>query len=427
MLLLNVVLARLAKPQDVAAFLVVLTLSTIISGAFSIGLERVGVVVLKNQRADTLVATGVQILRIGLRTSLLAGLVGAAVATLGGLVSPSRPVTVVLVMLFLFLENLRIVYGDLPRTWGRADLVLLSGPALPRLLLLCVVSVSGYFHRDFSLDFLLVILCAGTVVSVAAGVSATFVLARGKRTWSTVGGSSGIGSVGESGLDSVPSLRFLLKEGMPLAVANVALAALNQADTLIVAVFFDPSTVAAYAVVSRLANLFGNVRTMINASMVPFLSKRPGSIAEGDSQLRLARLATSCLFYSCVPLVVAAAFGFEPLITWLYGQSYSLAAEAGLLLLVGQIVSIGSGFSGTLLLRDGDQKIIMFTQVGTAAVTCALMVLVARFGSITMIGLVSAGGTASCAVVMSLVYARRRDVHVWALGPGRTLRGLMSI
>jgi len=409
-LLLNVVLARLLPNDDFAGFTVVLTLCTIVPAFFSLGMERLGVVIIANSGTGTRRVID-SILKTAFIASAAAGLVAFATTSFNLLVSNSVA-TLPLVAAVVAAENWRIMVGDLPRAWDRPDVAAVTGPALPRILTVLTIVVLAQFGHGMALDGVLAVLATCTLGSALMGT-------RFARRLGVAGSSAGR-SADESEVSLAGqgwTVARIVRAGSPMSVANSALAVLNQADIVVMAIFFEPATVAAYAVASRTANLVGNVKTMFNVALLPTLSKRSADPVESERQVRLTRRATSLLFLAVTPpTIVLLAFG-PAVLHLLYGE-YSAGAPYMAFLAGGQIVSVASGYAGSFLLRDGRQRVIMWCQVGAAAVGVSAMLISGIAGSPLGVAASSGGATALCALLMAVVLKRVWGISSFVLGPG---------
>lgn len=411
LLLTNVLLARLLPDAEFADVLITLTLTALVPAAFTLGLERLGVVLLSNASGPSRRSLVGSMTRVSLLASAAAGVVAAALA-LAGVVSSGDWRVVAGVAAVVFAENARLVLADLPRAWNRADIAALAGPAMPRVLLLVLVVGLRYGAGvRMTAPLVLVLLALLTVATAALAAVAVRRLAAsdprgpgptGDATEGDGGGSVGWGRV--------------VRTGVPLSVGNVALVALNQLDVLVAAMYFRPSVVASYAVASRTANLIGNVRTMMNVALLPRLSQRPAGRSDQAEQVRLARGAMTGLFVVVlVPALVAVVWS-EPVLAFLYGPGNTDAAVAMVWLVLGQLVNVGAGVAGTFLLRDGRQRLIMIVQVLCAVVLAPLLVVSAARGSVMWLALFSGLGTAACGVVMAGVVRRGSGDRTWIYG-----------
>lgn len=399
--LINVVVARLLHASEVADFLVILALSSLVPAMFSFGLERLGVVLLANSSVGHAAAVAKAMRRV---TGLASIAAAAAAIALSVFVVSSDSLTIRLLAAFVVAaENARIMVADLPRAWARADLALVSGPAGPRLALLILLAAQLLSTTSIRLDTILLVQGVLSLSAALVGVVTVHRLSR----HNAPAESPADGVEGPVGVVAV------LREGWPLSVANSGLALLNQVDTLVVAFFFDPITVASYAVVSRMSNLIGNIKTMCNVALLPSLARRPRSRVDSDQQTRQARVAMSALFVILLlPTVVFVLFA-PTMVGWLFGDTYAAASGVAWLLCLGQLTSVFFGLAGSFLLRDGQQRAIMWIQILTAAASTGLMIIGGAVGSLAFVAAASGLGTGGCALIMTFYLWNKSQIPSW--------------
>ena len=409
----SIVFARLLHASALADYLVVLNLLTLVPALFSLGMERLGIVLISNAKGEYVWLTIRSIGIIAAVSSAVGGLAAALLVGSGSLLSLVSPTVAILVGAVVACENARIMLADAPRSWGRADVATLAGPGLPRIVvLIAVVGLHFVASIDVSLSHLLVLLLASTSCSLLISVAALRALASPLRTNVTK----------EVGLRDLLSI---VRSGIPLSVANAALAVLGVFDTMVVAVYFDPAVVASYAMISRTSNLLGNAKTMLNVAVMPTLSRRPKDGIEASRQSRVARTTMTVLFLAALPSCLILGILAESIFGWLFGVGYVGAASAAIWLMLGQVVSIGMGLAGTILLRDGRQLAIMAIQVSAALVTGIGLVASAMQHNIALVGFISGTGTAICALLMSVVLWWTTRQPSWILSPREFVESLV--
>lgn len=416
LVLLNILLARLVAPAEFADFLVVLTLTTFIPAVFSLGLERLGVVILSNAAGSERRSWLRAILLVAVASSGLAALVALGLSQTG-LLHAQTWGSAGLVAVLAFAENCRLILADLPRSWNRADVAALLSPGLPRLALVVVVLVLAASDVTVGLTQALAALA---LLTLAVDLAAAVVLMRLARVGDEPAASGQRGGIGRVGVGRV------VRMGAPLSGGNLALVCLNQLDVLVVAHFFSPSVVASYALVSRLSNLIGNVVTMVNVALLPVLSRQPDSAADAARQERTARVAMTGLF--AVVLVPSAVALLAPaaILGILFGSDLTDAAVAMPILVAGQLVNVATGLSGSFLLRDGRRRVIVATQAGCAAVLIPCVWAAGAAHSLPLVALASAAGTAGCSVVLTAILFATTRTRTWLVGPA-TLRASSTI
>jgi O-antigen/teichoic acid export membrane protein len=162
-----------------------------------------------------------------------------------------------------------------------------------------------------------------------------------------------------------------------LACANVLFA---QADTLILGAVKGPVAVGLYSVAHKGADIITFILMAQNAA---FASTAATLYASGDIP-RLQRLVTRMARWTllCSAPIALALIVFGDLFLRFYGPQFGPARTALAILSFGQLVNVGMGSVGILLIMTGHERQAARAVAAAAAANIALTIaLVPRWGA----------------------------------------------
>ncbi|WP_089155522.1 flippase [Micromonospora sp. NBS 11-29] len=213
-------------------------------------------------------------------------------------------------------------------------------------------------------------------------------------------------------------VRMLVRESLPVAPALVLSVLYRKLDGLSLAALRPSREVGLYGSVAQPVEYwFLTTALFINVAF-PLLSRAYGR-ADHVRFRELYRRGAEILVIVTLVVPVALPFVAQPLIRVVYGDRYTGAAPALLLLSVAMVLSVVAVWQAMVLLVSGHQRVTLRYNLAAVLVTVVLCVaLVGRFG------LAGAGaaavGTAAFVVAASTVAVRRHsDVR---LDAGRLTR-----
>jgi O-antigen/teichoic acid export membrane protein len=223
-------------------------------------------------------------------------------------------------------------------------------------------------------------------------------------------------------LRPIPVGRKLLAFSLPASFAGVFSMYVVRVDRLIVGYFRPAAEVGIYQAASRSSVLFGIIMSAFSAIFSPMIStlyhkKEMGRLDE------LFKISTKWGLYSILPLFLVICFVPREIMTVVFGSKYENGYLPLVILAVGQLINVGTGAVGLLLIMTGHQNhwflisaVMLFTNI-------ALNWLL-----IPRLGLVGAALGTVCAVggLFSLgLFQVKRSLGLWPYD-GRYLKGLLA-
>ena len=204
-------------------------------------------------------------------------------------------------------------------------------------------------------------------------------------------------------------------------ITLVAVVSAN-ADTVLIGYLLSDREVALYRTPLQLAALAVLSTMPLRASLGPRIAGWTRDGALGEAAGALARSWTFALLLA-VPVAVGGILLAEPLLYFLYGADFAAAAPALALLLLAQLVSVGSLLEGMALSAVGRPRgAFVAAGAGAAALVLGDLVLIPAFG-ITGAAMALLASTAVATVLARVLLGRtvrvrleRRPLGAIALG-----------
>jgi O-antigen/teichoic acid export membrane protein len=202
----------------------------------------------------------------------------------------------------------------------------------------------------------------------------------------------------------------LLAFSLPATFAGIFANFTNRVDRLLVGYFRPAAEVGIYQAVSQSAILFATVMGAFNAIFSPVIAE-----LYHKQEIRrigeLFKVSTKWGLYLSLPLFLTMSFAPRESLSVIFGPRYESGYAALVVLSVAQLVNVGTGAVGPLLVMTGHQKKWFVISGMMLAANIALnLLLVPRFG------LLGAALGSVCAVVglFSLgLYQVKRLLGIW--------------
>lgn len=229
-------------------------------------------------------------------------------------------------------------------------------------------------------------------------------------------------NTGQAPSGDMPSIRALLAFSIPASLAGVFTPFLIWVDRLIVGHFRTPVETGIYQVVSQTSTVFAIILTAFAAIFMPIIADLY-SQKEFERLEALFRVSTKWGLYISLPVFVVLCFLPREILIYAFDNRYAAGCLPLVILSIGQLVNVGTGAVGPLLVMTGHQKRWLILS-GAALATNILLNwhLVPRFGL--------TGAAASTAVSLSGLFILgilqiRSTVRMWPYDR-RYLKGLAA-
>jgi O-antigen/teichoic acid export membrane protein len=211
---------------------------------------------------------------------------------------------------------------------------------------------------------------------------------------------------------SLPIFEFRqwLAVSLPLLFIDGSFLILNQTDTLMLGAFSDMKAVGIYSAAFKTATWVSFILAAVNAIAAPMFATL---YAEGDRQglQDLVSTIARWMFYPALVVAVGLAVFADPVLQ-LFGSEFGAAKGALLVLIVGQLVNVGAGSVGYLLMMTGHHY-----QCAKVVGCCALLNVVLNGIGIRQLGVLGAALATAVSMVLWNVWLNRLVVRYLGIDP----------
>ena len=185
-------------------------------------------------------------------------------------------------------------------------------------------------------------------------------------------------------VNSAIKLRHWLAVSLPLLFLDSSFMILNQTDTLLIGAMSGTKSVGIYNAASQTAGAVNIILVAVNAIAAPEFASL---YAQGDIS-GLQRLTSTIAKWMFVPTLVIASglILFATPVLNLFGSEFAVGKWAMIALVLGQLVNVGAGSVGYLLIMTGHQN-----QCAKVIGICALVNIVLNYIAIPRWGILGAG------------------------------------
>jgi O-antigen/teichoic acid export membrane protein len=146
--------------------------------------------------------------------------------------------------------------------------------------------------------------------------------------------------------------RVWIVGALPILVASGIQAVNVQTGTILTGSIAGAEEAGIYSVSTRIAVLLSFLLLAAVPSLMPAIAEL-NEKAESDALQRLLKRASQLLFFGSLPLVIGAIVFAGPLLE-LFGGDFGTGVDALRILCIGQLVQIGTGLAGTVLIMIGE-------------------------------------------------------------------------
>jgi O-antigen/teichoic acid export membrane protein len=157
---------------------------------------------------------------------------------------------------------------------------------------------------------------------------------------------------------------------LPLMLFDGSSVILSQTDTLMLGVMLGAKEVGVYGAALKTSLWVNFILKAVNAISAPMIA---GLYAQGDRQ-ELQQLISTIARWMFYPALVIGIglIGFATPVLQLFGTEFTLARESLIILILGQLVNVGTGSVGYLLMMTGHQTQAALVMGATAIVNVVL-------------------------------------------------------
>ncbi len=176
-----------------------------------------------------------------------------------------------------------------------------------------------------------------------------------------------------SGKSSI-SYRELANHSWPLLLTTLTFFVMAQSDLWILAAFRADEEVAIYGAAVSLVALTTMPLTIVNAVIPPLIARLHVQGQKQRAEQVLRTTATFAMIPVVAVLIVFMLFG-DTLLGFIFGDYYRSGGTVLIILSLGQAVNVYAGSCGYTLVMMGQQRMLLFVSIISAAVSvcCGLL------------------------------------------------------
>ncbi len=218
-------------------------------------------------------------------------------------------------------------------------------------------------------------------------------------------------SVIKKGNTIYPDIKKMLQSGIPLLLGTSGGLVMAWSDTLILGIFENIEVVGIYSAASRAALLTSLIPVSVNAIAGPKFA----AFYSNGNLLALAKLSRQATLLSTVliSLPTAIMIFYPEQVLQLFGKEFLIGASTLLILSAAQLISVGLGSVGCLLMMTGNERIFRDVLLVTAVINIGLnIILVKSYG---MLGVAVATATSKILWNLWMLISVRRKLGFWTI------------
>lgn len=152
------------------------------------------------------------------------------------------------------------------------------------------------------------------------------------------------------------SYKDIIKRSGPMAISSIAYVLMQSVDVILLSKFTNFESVAFYAVAIKLTTMISLVLASVNTVQAPKIAELY-SINNIKELKRIIKHSTKLIFLLTFPAIIGLLL-LSKFILGLYGETYVVAKNALLILLVGQSINALCGSVGVYMNMTGKQNVL---------------------------------------------------------------------
>jgi len=399
----NALLARLLSPQDLGVYFLAFSIVGVGELLGSLGMDQAVVRFV----AQTMGLGRFQEARRALGRTLALGAMGAlgvgvAYLFLGRLVgqklfhAPALVAATGLVAAWIVVMTLQVLLGGAFRSFHDIRLSTAFNGLVTGVLITISLSVLWLLSDEARFTTALVLTVGSALLNVVLG---GWVLRRKVRNLPARGAEGVV--LGTGGI---------MRVALPLAVTNLTIFVMTQADLWILGAFRPSDEVAIYGAAARAVVLIAMPLMILNGVLPPLIAEMYAQGSRRQLERTLRATAAVAGIPAFLVLTVFIFFG-KPILGLVFGDYYTDGATVLALLSIAQLVNVWSGAGSITLSYTGHQATIMtLTVVAGVIVIIAGLTVVGPYGA-TGVAAAMAAGIATYNVALWL--ATRLKTGMW--------------
>lgn len=166
------------------------------------------------------------------------------------------------------------------------------------------------------------------------------------------------------------ALRQWLAVALPLLFVDGSFLVLNQTDTLMIAALLNPAAVGIYSAAFKTAGWVSFILIAVNSIAAPMFASLYAQGNRAELQQLVSTIAR-WIFYPALAVAIGLVVFADPVLS-LFGAEFVSAKWAMIALILGQLVNVGAGSVGYLLIMTGHQNQCALVVGGSALLNVGL-------------------------------------------------------
>lgn len=196
----------------------------------------------------------------------------------------------------------------------------------------------------------------------------------------------------------------------------------SRADLLLIGFFLDPRAAGLYNSAVQLSFGFAVVMGSFNAIFGPVSADlfRRGELSRLQT---LYRVSAKWGLYVSLPILIPLILMSSDVLGLVFGDAFRPASPALAILVTAQLINVGTGSVGVLLLMTGHES--SWTRISSASALVAVtlgLILIPRYG---IVGGAIATAISTTSLLLLGVFEARRQLQMWPYD-ARYLKGLLA-
>lgn len=371
-LILNMILTRMLKPEDVGVYYLLVSIVTMFGLAAQLGVHQAIVRAL----AGSLGSDREEIARRSIRAAFLIVIFGTTVIalpySLGGgrwlaksvLNSPLIADMSVITALWISGFALQMLVSQLFRGFHRIGFATLFEGTSTGIFVITGLIYIWLTKGRLELREVLMITLGALLLSIVSGL----ILFR--KLYMQTKPSKGI------------DIKGMLKISLPLFVSSTAILGSTELHILILGSVSNDNTVAIYGAAYRLAKVIVIPLLIINSVIPPMIAQLVAQKRKNEVE-RVLRATAAIAGIPVIILLIIVILAGAPILTLFYGKFYAHGANVLIILVAAQTINTLSGSSGVLLMMSNHQSVVMkFALASALSGLIISLILVKPLGAI---------------------------------------------
>lgn len=171
-----------------------------------------------------------------------------------------------------------------------------------------------------------------------------------------------------------PALRLSILRALPFMWVSGLFLLNSRIDLMMLGAMAGAESAGTYSVAARVAELASFLMATTNLVLSPHIASLYHS-GDKDTMLRLVRRAGRKVLAWSIPIAVVLVVAAEPILAFFFGHEYVEGASALRILVVAQVLIVGSGPLGTLLNMTGGEVSLVKNMAVAVAINAVLNAL----------------------------------------------------